>query len=125
MRELRLAYQYLQKAMAMRYDTRYGLLLKNPADPIPAYDNWKETTTLEEVERLANDSHGLHMEGLTVRRALRPLPGAVAARAAAAPPQPGLNCQGLTQICTSFLANDSHWNRTAACAGVLYVRSVC
>lgn len=42
-----MAYQYLHRAMAMRYDTRYGLLLKKPADPIPAYDNWKESTTLE------------------------------------------------------------------------------
>ncbi|KAL4721515.1 hypothetical protein ACJJTC_016348 [Scirpophaga incertulas] len=30
---LGLAYQYLQKAMAMRYDTRYGLLLKKPRRP--------------------------------------------------------------------------------------------
>ncbi|KAL0870072.1 hypothetical protein ABMA27_006233 [Loxostege sticticalis] len=64
---LRMAYQYLHRAMAMRYDTRYGLLLKKPADPIPAYDNWKESTTLEDVERLAGNAHGLHMEGLTVR----------------------------------------------------------
>ncbi|XP_028156720.1 protein fem-1 homolog B-like, partial [Ostrinia furnacalis] len=64
---LRMAYQYLHRAMAMRYDTRYGLLLKKPADPIPAYDNWKESTTLEEVERLHGNAHGLHMEGLTVR----------------------------------------------------------
>ncbi|XP_041984321.1 protein fem-1 homolog B [Aricia agestis] len=64
---LRMAYQYLHRAMAMRYDTRYGLLLKRPADPIPAYDNWRETTTLEEVERLHGDAHALHMEGLAVR----------------------------------------------------------
>ncbi|XP_061721014.1 protein fem-1 homolog B isoform X3 [Cydia pomonella] len=64
---LRMAYQYLRKAMAMRYDTRYGLLLKKPADPIPAYDNWKESTTLQEVERLHGNAHGLHMEGLAVR----------------------------------------------------------
>lgn len=44
---VQMAYQYLHRAMAMRYDTRYGLLLKKPADPIPAYDNWKESTTLE------------------------------------------------------------------------------
>ncbi|CAH0590491.1 unnamed protein product [Chrysodeixis includens] len=64
---LRMAYQYLHRAMAMRYDTRYGLLLKKPADPIPAYDNWKESTTLEEVEGLAGRAHALHMEGLAVR----------------------------------------------------------
>ncbi|XP_047997047.1 protein fem-1 homolog B isoform X4 [Leguminivora glycinivorella] len=64
---LRMAYQYLRKAMAMRYDTRYGLLLKKPADPIPAYDNWKESTTIQEVERLHGNAHGLHMEGLAVR----------------------------------------------------------
>ncbi|CAH2241007.1 jg4078 [Pararge aegeria aegeria] len=44
---LRMAYQYLHRAMAMRYDTRYGQLLKKPADPIPAYDNWRESVTLE------------------------------------------------------------------------------
>ncbi|XP_012552018.2 protein fem-1 homolog B-like isoform X3 [Bombyx mandarina] len=64
---LRMAYQYLHRAMAMRYDPRYGEMLKRPSTPIPAYDNWKETTTLEEVERLQGDAHGLHMEGLTVR----------------------------------------------------------
>ncbi|XP_068620310.1 protein fem-1 homolog B [Battus philenor] len=64
---LRMAYQYLHRAMTMRYDTRYGLLLKKPADPIPAYDNWKESTTVEEVERLHGQAHALHMEGLAVR----------------------------------------------------------
>ncbi|CAH0724229.1 unnamed protein product, partial [Brenthis ino] len=64
---LRMAYTYLHRAMAMRYDTRYGLLLKKPADPIPAYDNWRESTTLEEVERLHSNAHALHMEGLAVR----------------------------------------------------------
>ncbi|XP_045523708.1 protein fem-1 homolog B isoform X2 [Pieris brassicae] len=64
---LRMAYQYLHRAMTMRYDTRYGQLLKKPADPIPAYDNWRESTTLEEVERLHGNPHALHMEGLTVR----------------------------------------------------------
>ncbi|KAJ8717691.1 hypothetical protein PYW07_005621 [Mythimna separata] len=64
---LRMAYQYLHRAMAMRYDTRYGLLLKKPADPIPAYDNWKESTTIEEVEQLVGNAHALHMEGLAVR----------------------------------------------------------
>ncbi|CAH2042090.1 unnamed protein product, partial [Iphiclides podalirius] len=64
---LRMAYQYLHRAMAMRYDTRYGLLLKKPAEPIPAYDNWRESTTLEEVERLHGNAHALHMEGLAVR----------------------------------------------------------
>ncbi|XP_013187605.1 protein fem-1 homolog B isoform X1 [Amyelois transitella] len=64
---LRMAYQYLHRAMAMRYDTRYGLMLKKPAEPIPAYDNWKESTTIEEVERLHGNAHALHMEGLTVR----------------------------------------------------------
>ncbi|KOB66648.1 Feminization 1-like protein, partial [Operophtera brumata] len=39
--------EYLHRAMAMRYDTRYGLMLKKPAEPIPAYDNWKESTTME------------------------------------------------------------------------------
>ncbi|XP_039758993.1 protein fem-1 homolog B isoform X2 [Pararge aegeria] len=64
---LRMAYQYLHRAMAMRYDTRYGQLLKKPADPIPAYDNWRESVTLEDVERLHGNPHALHMEGLTVR----------------------------------------------------------
>lgn len=64
---LRMAYQYLHRAMTMRYDTRYGLQLKKPADPIPAYDNWKESTTIEEVEQLVGNAHALHMEGLAVR----------------------------------------------------------
>ncbi|KPJ04078.1 Protein fem-1-like B [Papilio xuthus] len=64
---LRMAYQYLHRAMVMRYDTRYGLLLKKPADPIPAYDNWRESTTIEDVEGLHGNAHALHMEGLAVR----------------------------------------------------------
>ncbi|XP_023933935.1 protein fem-1 homolog B isoform X2 [Bicyclus anynana] len=64
---LRMAYQYLHRAMTMRYDTRFGQLLKKPAEPIPAYDNWRESTTIEDVERLHGNPHALHMEGLTVR----------------------------------------------------------
>ncbi|OWR47154.1 fem-1 B protein [Danaus plexippus plexippus] len=64
---LRMAYQYLHRAMAMRYDTRYGVILKIPAEPIPAYDNWRESTTMADIERLPGNPHALHMEGLTVR----------------------------------------------------------
>ncbi|XP_072942519.1 protein fem-1 homolog B isoform X2 [Epargyreus clarus] len=64
---IRMAYQYLHRAMAMRYDKRFGIILKEVAEPIPAYDNWRESTTLQDIERLHGNAHAIHMEGLTVR----------------------------------------------------------
>merc|ERR1712241_115239 len=36
-------------------------------EPVVAYDNWQETRTLEELERIKQDTNAVHMEGLTIR----------------------------------------------------------
>lgn len=50
------------------------MIPKPATDPIPAYENWKEMQTLQELERIQNDGNALHMESLTIReRILGPL----------------------------------------------------
>lgn len=41
------AYQYLMNAMEMRYIDPDNIIRKRPIPPIPAYDNWIETETIE------------------------------------------------------------------------------
>ena len=60
-----LAYTYLEKAMKLRWEGEK--VEKVLADPVAAYENWRETRTVEELERISNDSHSLHMEGLAIR----------------------------------------------------------
>jgi len=60
-----LAYTYLEKAMKLRCEGEK--IEKVLGDPVAAYENWRETRTVEELERISNDSHGLHMEGLAIR----------------------------------------------------------
>ena len=60
-----LAYTYLEKAMKLRWQGEK--VEKVLAEPVAAYDDWRETRTVEELERISNDSNGLHMEGLAIR----------------------------------------------------------
>ena len=60
-----LAYTYLEKAMKLRWEGEK--VEKVLGDPVAAYENWRETRTVEELERISNDSHSLHMEGLAIR----------------------------------------------------------
>lgn len=64
---LRKAYLYLHTSMMMRNNETFGLFPKVPLPPVPAYDNWEESVTLEDIERLLGNAHALHMEGLTIR----------------------------------------------------------
>ena len=60
-----LAYTYLERAMKLRWE---GDLVKKVAEEaVPAYDNWRESTTVEELERIGTDSNSIHMEGLAIR----------------------------------------------------------
>jgi len=60
-----LAYTYLEKAMKLRWE---GERVEKVLDePVTAYDEWRETRTVEELERISNDTNGLHMEGLAIR----------------------------------------------------------
>ncbi|XP_063980650.1 protein fem-1 homolog B isoform X2 [Diachasmimorpha longicaudata] len=61
------AYTYLHKAMEMRYSDSANIIRKQVAEPVPAYENWRESETLERLESLKNDANALHMESLAIR----------------------------------------------------------
>lgn len=42
-------------------------ILKPCVKPIPAYGDWVECQTLQELETIRNNSNALHMESLTIR----------------------------------------------------------
>ena len=51
--------------MKMRWD---GEIIEKVLDEaVPAYDNWRETRTVEELDRIGTDSNAIHMEGLAIR----------------------------------------------------------
>ena len=52
-----LAYTYLEKAMKLRWEGEK--VEKVLGDPVAAYENWRETRSVEELERISNDSHSL------------------------------------------------------------------
>ena len=37
------------------------------AELIAAYDNWRETRSVEKLQRIGVDSNAVHMEGLAIR----------------------------------------------------------
>ncbi|KAI5710616.1 hypothetical protein M8J75_010177 [Diaphorina citri] len=61
------AFKYLYKTMQLRYQDPKNIIRKPHTEPIPAYQNWKETQTLEELEAIRNNPNALHMEGLAIR----------------------------------------------------------
>ncbi|KAG8245278.1 Protein fem-1 B, partial [Homalodisca vitripennis] len=61
------AYQYLHQTMQLRWSNSEGTILKPKVPPIPAYGNWVETQTLEELEAIRSNSSALHMESLAIR----------------------------------------------------------
>jgi len=62
-----MAYTYMHKSMELRWagDSPVEKVLTEA--PVVAYNNWKETLTLEELEGMRADLNGLHMEGLAIR----------------------------------------------------------
>jgi len=60
-----MAYRYMERGMQLRWEGE--LVEKVLEDPVAAYDNWRETKTLEELERIGVDSNSVHMEGLAIR----------------------------------------------------------
>lgn len=64
-----MAYRYLERGMRLRWDTSVGGVVEKETgrEPVVAYDNWQETRTLEELERIKQDTNAVHMEGLTIR----------------------------------------------------------
>merc|ERR1719193_2609691 len=65
-----MAYRYLERGMRLRWDTSEGgvpVEKEGGRDPVVAYDNWQETRTVEELERIKQDANAVHIEGLTIR----------------------------------------------------------
>ena len=56
---------YLERGMKLRWEGE--VVEKVLAEPVAAYDNWRETRTQEELERIGVDSNAVHMEGLAIR----------------------------------------------------------
>jgi len=64
---LDLAYSYLHRAMQERFSDGKELLMKPEVESIEAYEYWKETRSLEELESIQYDANAIHMESLVIR----------------------------------------------------------
>ena len=61
------AFSYLKRGMEGRYEDLAHPLLKKKMEPVEAYQNRKESQTLEELALLEGDDHAIGMEGLIIR----------------------------------------------------------
>ena len=61
------AFSYMKRGMEERYEDPAHPLLKNKMEPVEAYQNRKESQTLEELALLEGDDHAIGMEGLIIR----------------------------------------------------------
>ena len=61
------AFSYMKRGMEERYEDPAHPLLKKKMEPVEAYQNRKESQTLEELTLLEGDAHAIGMEGLIVR----------------------------------------------------------
>ena len=58
------AFSYMKRGMEERYEDLAHPLLKKRMEPVEAYQNRKESQTLEELALLEGDAHAIGMEGL-------------------------------------------------------------
>ena len=61
------ALSYMTRGMEERYEDPSHPLLKKKMEPVEAYQNRKESQTLEKLALLEGDDHAIHMEGLIIR----------------------------------------------------------
>ena len=61
------AFSYMKRGMEMRYEDPAHPLLKKKMEPVEAYQNRKESQTLEELALVESDDHAIGMEGLIIR----------------------------------------------------------
>ena len=61
------ALSYMKRGMEERYEDPSHPLLKKKMEPVEAYQNRKESQTLEELALLEGDDHAIRMEGLIIR----------------------------------------------------------
>ena len=66
-RDIKKAFSYMKRGMEMRYEDLAHPLLKKKMEPVEAYQNRKESQTLEELALLEGDDHAIGMEGLIIR----------------------------------------------------------
>ena len=66
-RDINKAFSYMKRGMEMRYEDPAHPLLKKKMEPVKAYQNRKESQTLEELALLEGDDHAIGMEGLIIR----------------------------------------------------------
>ena len=66
-RDIKKAFSYMKRGMEMRYEDPVHPLLKKNMEPVEAYQNRKESQTLEELALLEGDDHAIGMEGLIIR----------------------------------------------------------
>ena len=65
-RDFKKAFSYMKRGMEMRYEDPALPLLKKKMEPVEAYQNRKESQTLEELALLEGDDHAIGMEGLII-----------------------------------------------------------
>lgn len=61
------AFHYLLLAMQLRYEDLDEIVKKELKPPVPAYENWIECMTLQDLVAIQYNHNSLHMEALTVR----------------------------------------------------------
>jgi Fem-1 family protein b len=61
------AFYYLHTAMMLRYEDLSNIVRKELKPPVPAYENWIECTTLQDLVAIQYNHNSLHMEALTIR----------------------------------------------------------
>ena len=66
-RDTEKAFSYMKRGMEMRYEDPAHPSLKKKMEPVEAYQNRKESQTLEELALLEGDDHAIGMEGLIIR----------------------------------------------------------
>ena len=66
-RDINEAFSCMKQGMEMRYEDLAHPSLKKKMEPVEAYQNRKESQTLEELALLEGDDHAIGMEGLIIR----------------------------------------------------------
>lgn len=61
------AHYYLTCAMELRFSDPEDVVTKEVLAPIPAYGDWVESQTMEELQAIRLNHNSLHMESLTIR----------------------------------------------------------
>lgn len=61
------AYEYLMLAMESRYEDPKNIVRKRILPPVPAYESWIESQTIQDLQAIRLNHNSMHMESLTIR----------------------------------------------------------